>query len=352
MKSGLLNWIKKSFLIISWTCLVSNGKADWVDLEADPQDFVLETKQIRIPGFPHAFNPSIVQWQGKILMSFRVIPDPRDSFHSEIGLVWLDQDFEIIAPPQILSLRDHDSAVPCRAEDARLIASRGCIWVVYTDNPEPRISRGGFRMHIAPLSIENGQFVLGNIERFTRFENESSQVREKNWVPFNWHDCLLFAYSLVPHKILMPIWGSGQCDTLSSNANIPQWNWGTLRGGTPALLIRKNEYLAFFHSSIKMPSQQSDGANITHYFMGAYTFSSQPPFEIQRISPQPIIGKGFYNGPVHKPYWHPLRVVFPGGFIMDNDYIYLAYGRQDHEIWVAKLDRRELLKDLAQVRQM
>ena len=36
------------------------------------QDFVLEMKQIAIPGYSCAFNPSIIRWQGSPLLSFRI----------------------------------------------------------------------------------------------------------------------------------------------------------------------------------------------------------------------------------------------------------------------------------------
>lgn len=82
-----------------------------------------------------------------------------------------------------------------------------------------------------------------------------------------------------------------------------------------------------------------------HYFMGAYTFAAQPPFELKRISPAPVIGKNFYNGPKYKT-WKPLIVVFPGGIVEEKDHFLVAYGRQDHEIWITKIDKTGLLDSL------
>ncbi|MBM3184500.1 MAG: hypothetical protein FJZ64_04265, partial [Chlamydiae bacterium] len=60
-----------------------------LDLETMRQDFVLETKWIRIPGYPDAFNPSILRWQGKLLMCFRTYhPETRSTHH--IALVHLN----------------------------------------------------------------------------------------------------------------------------------------------------------------------------------------------------------------------------------------------------------------------
>jgi predicted GH43/DUF377 family glycosyl hydrolase len=86
-----------------------------------------------------------------------------------------------------------------------------------------------------------------------------------------------------------------------------------------------------------------------HYFMGAYTFSSTPPFEITSISPDPIIGKTFYTGPAYKT-WKPLRVVFPGGFVCYKDSIWVVYGKQDFEVWVVQIDKEKLFKSLKPIK--
>jgi predicted GH43/DUF377 family glycosyl hydrolase len=88
-----------------------------------------------------------------------------------------------------------------------------------------------------------------------------------------------------------------------------------------------------------------------HYVMGAYTFSPQYPFSIKQMSPEPIIGKDFYQGPHHPTYknWSSMRGVFPGGFVMDEQAIWVVYGKQDHELWVTKLDRARLLESLIPV---
>jgi len=82
--------------------------------------------------------------------------------------------------------------------------------------------------------------------------------------------------------------------------------------------------------------------------MGAYIFGLHPPFTIDRMSPVPIVAKSFYNGVPHKT-WKPLLVVFPGGIIVEKDFIWVAYGRQDHESWVVKFDKKKLYKSLEPV---
>lgn len=99
-----------------------------------------------------------------------------------------------------------------------------------------------------------------------------------------------------------------------------------------------------------MASHQSSGISMDHYFMGAYLFSKNPPFGLSHISPRPIIAKGFYSGPTYEPYWSKkVRVVFPGGFIANEDFVWIVYGRQDHECRVVKLDKKKLLESLVPI---
>lgn len=325
------------------------------DLEEGSQKFVLETKQLHIPGFPGAFNPSIVRWRGSLLLSFRDISSAKkkssgdiSGADSQIGLVWLDEQFIPNSPAQLLDTSD-GTPIPARAEDARLILVGNSLYVVYSDNREEVVTEGGFRMYIAEVDYDGYKFSLHHHECLANFEGESPRRREKNWVPFDYHGTLLLAYQINPHKILCPQMGTGSCSTVATTKMYHSWQWGDLRGGTSGILIDEQRYLAFFHSSTKMATVHSNGKVINHYFIGAYTYAAEPPFNITHMSPEPIIGKDFYHGKTHTPYWGPVRVVFPCGFITDASSIWMVYGRQDHEIWITKIDRKELLESLIPV---
>lgn len=347
-----------------------------IDLEDIVQNFIVETRQVVVPGFPPAFNPSIVRWQGKLLMSFRVIDDKgkakasleqptvipdifmgmvassdiaNDSF---VGLIWLDDDLEPTSKPQFLRLGNRDRSKFCaRSEDARLVIINDQLHLTFSANEDPIVTEGGFRMYVATLDYDGSRFNVIKEERLSDFIGEHCERREKNWVPFDFCTELYLAYIVKPHRILKPLMdGSGCCELMWTSRGSIVWEWGELRGGTPALYDEKTgEYLAFFHSCTMMPSAHSGGENVLHYFIGAYTFSPNPPFEIKRISPEPIVGKGFYWGKEYVPYWKPVRVVFPGGFFFDGDSLWIAYGRQDHEIWFVKIDKKGLYDSLIQV---
>lgn len=319
-----------------------------LDLEENCHEFVLESKRIILKGYEEAFNPSIIRWNGQLLMTFRIVPNPFFTFNSQIGIVFLDEDFNPVSTPQILDTCDPRTIVPSRAEDARLIIVGEKLYIVYSDNKDDYISKGGFRVYVSELIYEDGKFFVINTDCLRDFEGSSPYLREKNWVPFEFNGMMMLAYSLNPHRILRPLLGLEKCETFSSSEASIDWNYGELRGGTPALL-HEDQYLSFFHSSLKMSTEHSGGKAMLHYFMGAYTFSAVPPFEITQISQEPIIGKNFYKGEYYKPYWGSVRCIFPCGFIIEDLYIYVSYGRQDHEIWIAKLDKQALLQSLVPV---
>ena len=93
------------------------------------------------------------------------------------------------------------------------------------------------------------------------------------------------------------------------------WGHGHLRGGTPAVLIDDKYYLSFFHTQTKL---KTSGYNT--YFMGAYTFSKQPPFTLLSISRFPIVDKQFYSGTWNTRFANRKinYVVFPMHFTVEN----------------------------------
>lgn len=321
------------------------------DFEDTLSPFVLETKQIYIEGFEKGFNPSIVRFDGKLLMSFRNVKNQKDSYNSlEILLVEVDDDFNQLGVAEALKLTENRFQ---RTDDARLIALDGRLYLVYSDNEDPLISRGGFRVYVAEIVKTLKGYEVISKEKLTKFEGETPLLREKNWTPFEYRGNLLLSYSLNPHLVFKPLFGCGECETVAKSEKKLNWKWGELRGGTQGLKIEgedgKYYYLTFFHSSIKCTSLHSNGVLMPHYFMGAALFDVEPPFEMERISQAPIIGEKFFSGAVYKPLWGSWRGVFPGGFFIHENNIWVVYGKQNNEIWVAKIDKLSLLSSLQPV---
>jgi len=314
---------------------------DVFDLEQQYAPYLLGTKKLEIPGYKDAFNPSIVKWDGKILMTFRF---RSGSDSSEVGFVHLDEEFNLISTPAELE-RDPFIA-DSKLQDPRLIVIGDQLQIIYSDlvKVEKETIR---RVYVGQVEIKGERFFLRNAHPLIDFDGEDRRVREKNWVPFSFNNELLLSYSISPHKVFKPITDNEFCETVCSSTPNISWNFGELRGGTQAIK-QDGYYLSFFHSSIKLASVQSNSKMMIHYFMGAYTFEDQPPFKIRSISAIPTLGKDFYSKTDFKT-WKPLKVVFPCGLTEVGSYLYLVYGKQDSELWVAKIDKKTLLKSLVAV---
>lgn len=335
--------IKKFIITSTWLFLLPGILLGTIDLNQMSQEFVLEKVQIKIPDYPLAYNPSIVRWRDSILMSFRILTNANNVWHSQIGLVWVDENFQPISKPKLLDTRARCPLHPSKSEDARLFTVNDRLYIIYNDNEE-FYDEGLRRMYYSEV-FYNGREFFVYPECLHTYEGARPDKWEKNWVPFDYNGTFLLAYSISPHRIFLPLFGLGACQTVSSTRSVFSWAWGMNRlfGGTPALKVG-DQYLAFFHSSKQLNSVQSNDYHTWHYFLGAYTFNPDPPFAITHVSPFPIIGKGLYDNPlIYK------RVIFPGGYVFDENYIWIAYGREDSEAWILKLDRKGLLNSLSPV---
>ncbi len=127
------------------------------------------------------------------------------------------------------------------------------------------------------------------------------------------------------------------------------WQWGEMRGGTPAVLINDHSYLTFFHSSSHIAHK-----DVVTYVMGAYLFERNPPFAITHMSAEPIMHETFMDWKLGVTRgWPKVKVdfvTFPVGFIFDSKHIYVSYGRNDAESCILTLNRKGLLDSLKPVR--
>lgn len=335
-----LGWV----LIASIFCCLSVTKVEaLLDLDDFTADFIVESKKIDVPGYPDAFNPCLIRWKGSILMTFRFREQETGSTNN-VGFVWLDDNFNVISPPTLLHIR-HSKNVLGPIQDVRMVVKDDKLLIVYSNRIKQQ-EELIYRMFIAEVVYDGICFSAKKPVPLLHFEG-TQRNREKNWMPFQYNNELFLIYSASPQTIMRPLLASKSCETVCSTENSIKWGWGEVRGGTPAHLIG-DEYLAFFHSCITLRTAQSEGKPMWHYVMGAYTFEASPPFAATSMSTVPIVGKKFYSGPLHKT-WKPLRVVFPVGYIFDEKYIWLSYGRQDHEAWVVKINIAKLKNSLTPV---
>ncbi|HSX12519.1 MAG TPA: hypothetical protein VLF61_03430 [Rhabdochlamydiaceae bacterium] len=279
-------------------------------------------------------------------MTFRFIPDRYyEHWISYIGLVLLDKNLEPISEPQLLNSRIGNYKVPSQSEDARIFAYKNKVYLIFNDNPEvisPSLAERR-DMYMAELTYNGALFTLSKPIKLIHTEKYYSRLWQKNWSPFIWEDTVLLTYTINPHEVIYPNLMDGNCYPCYQTTGKINWHFGELRGSGPSLLD-EGEYLSFFHSGIYTATEASFGNGMWHYYMGAYTFSSDPPFEMTKISPFPIIAEGFYT-----PSEYEKRVIMPGGFVICGPLIHVAYGKDDREIWIATIDKKALKQSMVPV---
>jgi predicted GH43/DUF377 family glycosyl hydrolase len=332
------------------------ASANQEDLELDvapkklnslKKNIVVETKRIILNEFPNAFNPSIIEADFGYLLTFRYCPLKPYDVVSYLGIVRLDHNFNPISPAQLIDTRFGNHQVPAQSEDARLFSLNGKLYIIYNDNPDVIMPSIFDRrdLYLAELYVSDGNYYLSYPLKLKHADKYSSILWQKNWVPFVSNGKLYFSYSIYGHEVLEANVETGICSTVHHTTMDYQWKFGSLRGGTPGILIG-GKYYSFFHSSMYMTSYASKGKEMIHYLMGAYTFSAEPPYEILEITPAPIECRGFYTRSECDK-----RVIFPCGIIDAGDVIYVTYGKDDREMWVATIEKNKLDKCLIRASQ-
>ncbi len=102
------------------------------------------------------------------------------------------------------------------------------------------------------------------------------------------------------------------------HAEMVQWQYGAIRGGTPPILV-DGLLWTFMHSSLGWKHRYR------RYYAGAIAFEPQPPFKPVLITPEPLL-QGSQND-----RWAQKKplVVFPCGAIFKNDKWLISMGVND-----------------------
>jgi predicted GH43/DUF377 family glycosyl hydrolase len=306
---------------------------------------VLQSKKISIRNVQAPYNASLIKNGDKYLLFFRydlINNFSVDAFHSYIGCVELDKNFE--QTEKEFKTIDTQSDY---AEDPRVIQAGGDTYLVYNDFEERKYYCR--TMRIAKINLDTLK-----LEYSTNLDLQMTPV-EKNWPPFEYVENdgkskIYFEYNIVPHQIFKLSDPKRDDLTHLKFANTPAFEdifwpqiWGKPKGGTPCQKI-DGQYLSFFHSCFM------DKDDVMWYVMAAYTFEDKPPFRITSVSNYPLLFDGIYDSPIMNTAMGWKRIVFPGGFVMENaddrELIHLAMGENDSSVKIVTLDKKALLKSL------
>lgn len=303
------------------------------------------------------WNPSVVVWLGRYLLCWR------DG--GKVAFGWLNERGDDIDEKSFLGLGGKDGTLhPIRSgeieqEDPRmLVLSDDRLVVAFTGffpdpkRPHKRIGRNIQCFVIARYATSEKRIVFD--EHIHKFDQNFGSNRQKNWVVFERDSSVHFIQHIQQMKILKytnvtdPVSHTAAYEEVAADSGLSKGSlpWksrlfgGHLRGGTPAILVHPKYYLMLFHTSFTH--------RMSEYFMGALTFCSSPPFQVQSMSSHPILRtERFYIGDFINGYLH--YVIYPSGLIrhpQDNDTLIVSFGHQDKHGYLVHLNLTSLLQSL------
>jgi predicted GH43/DUF377 family glycosyl hydrolase len=141
---------------------------------------------------------------------------------------------------------------------------------------------------------------------------------EKNWLWWFHSQKPHMLYAGPPNHEIVEFDGEMRQSQVYKTTSECPWPHGVIRGGTPPVRVG-DEYWTFFHSSMewKPPYRR--------YFMGAYAFKAEPPFNVTKVTAEPLL-IGSQND-----YWFPRKplVVFPCGALLREGKWLITLGVND-----------------------
>lgn len=303
----------------------------------------IATKQITIPGYPNALNPSIIRYKEGYLLSFRTGDVAQSSLkyrHSRVGLVHLNEKFEVCSKPYLINLQTYSDEISFSSEDARLFDFDGKILLIFNDHPNSSPKKSlDCALYFAQLEQQpNGE--LQPVKRATLLKYEKMGPVEKNWSPLAYQGSLYFIYSGNPHTILEADQATGLCKEVASTSTCISWKYGEMRGSCPAQFL-DGSYFTIFHSAKVLPVPFLGTKQRKNYVIGAYLFESGPPFKITKMTEMPI---GVVE---HYRVNNRRKIVFPGGMVIEGNLIHVVWGKNDKAIYISTLDKEKLLASMS-----
>jgi predicted GH43/DUF377 family glycosyl hydrolase len=311
---------------------------------------------------PAVLNPSLVYRNGSAFLSGVWSKDSKFQ-----RLLWVKNAQNVSNIQEIVKEKNFArdnllQSIKFNGEDSRLfIARNDRMYLTFCRRFSKKIPE--LQMAYAEVVSWNDTFHMSPIVD-VKF-NEFPKGDQKNWCPFDFNGRMLFVSEIQPHRIVGLT--SDPIDSLSPEQHVPSimsteavtlsltnitnttWEYGEMRGGTPAVFIGEKRYLSFFHSSNDIIP---GGTKVKTYNFGAYIFDSQPPFAVKAISRHPIVHRSMYSGPWvnnEQAFYLTDYVPFPMSFHVREGVVYLIYGKQDKAGWVAEMDLKHLLDSLRSV---
>lgn len=299
-------------------------------------------RTIEIRGRVNPFNASILSTRFGYLLAYRVSNSwirSMDYSDEVIECCYLGDDFRQVSDSWPLTLGTGTD------EDPRLVQVEDRVVLVYGGPANGPLNQDKRAVYLADLTLASKRVSVkeGSVVKLTHGTKQA--VCEKNWTPFAHEGKLLLSYTVCPHEVV-EITSGGMCQAVHITHVRTPWHGCVINGGTPAVRLSTDEYLAFFHTHENRGEGQWRASKfpLRHYFMGCYTFEAIPPFCILRCSAEPIVYRGIHSS--SNPLIFKHKVVFPAGLIVQNGKVHVSCGENDACTKIISFELDELLASL------
>ncbi len=280
----------------------------------------------------HWFNPGLVETpDGLYLVARRSEPHP-EKFQFGMNSVWaclLDDAGKV--PRRCDKLKWPDSSHQEQFEDPRAayhpslnqVCITACNFIWNGNQWTGAAQILGFFDSEWECKAKHRPPIEGNARELSLENPIQHKDYQKNWVPFFIDGKLHIIYKNCPWNVMS--FGKTWKDHKSYyHAEMVQWQYGAIRGGTPPILV-DGLLWTFMHSSLGWKHRYR------RYYAGAIAFEPAPPFRPVLITPEPLL-QGSQNDEwaQRKPL-----VIFPCGSLFRDGKWLISCGVNDlKSAWV------------------
>ncbi len=269
-----------------------------------------------------AYNPSIIRYRGKLVMSYRF---HESTLKTKLAMAELDENFNVISR-QVLDMDEEESC-----EDSRLFIFKGELWMNFVVSNWPQFPAS--QSKIAKLSKPDKWRISDKLLYWL----PDRQTSEKNHLALPFDDVLHIVYhhnkfqdGALNQIIYTP------SDKREMKTPALRWPYGEIRGGTVPIPY-KDKLISFFHSSLT----NEEPPTPHRYFCGAMLMKADMPFQMLAVSKRPILRGSEIGGDATRFHFKK-NIIFCLGAIEHEDGWLVSCGINDSQCALVKINPENL----------
>jgi predicted GH43/DUF377 family glycosyl hydrolase len=267
---------------------------------------------------PNGYNPSMIEWNGDIVRSYRYHPD--SDWKTLISIIDKDGDQPLEMPE---SLKGYS------VEDMRLFTHQGKLHASYTVSTTRQKQFFCVIAYGELVKEGHGWRLASHI--IPKYPQNDFSATVKNWVFWEMGGKLFALYGIRKDQQLV-IQIEGDKVVKEFNSPAPTWPNGQIRGD--AIVPHGGNLLRIFHS------RDDYSKDRFRYFIGAALMEPEPPFRTIKVSTASIL----QGDEIYYPNWARWKpnVVLCCGCVRQSGNLLLSVGLNDSRAATVELTEKDL----------